>query len=146
MNDRRIRILYEREGCTSERTLDPLGLIAKGMTWYVAGGIDDDVRTYRVSRIREVELLDSFIRPPDFDLAAFWERSQESFRERLPRFQVVARIRPDAMPLFRTMIRFGAIDDVNGDVVTMHFDAEEVARINLRGFGDAVEIIEGLTL
>ncbi|HJW92051.1 MAG TPA: WYL domain-containing protein [Thermoanaerobaculia bacterium] len=146
MNDRRIRILYEREGCTSERTLDPLGLIAKGMTWYVAGGIDDDVRTYRVSRIREVELLDSFIRPPDFDLAAFWERSQESFRERLPRFQVVARIRPEAMPLFRAMIRFGAIDEVNGDVVTMHFDAEEVARINLRGFGDAVEIIEGLTL
>jgi len=147
MRDRRVRITYERDDCTSERTLDPLGLIAKGATWYLAGAIEADVRSYRVSRVRDVTILDETItRPPDFDLAAFWERSQESFRERLPRFPVVARVRPDAMPLFRAMIRYGAIDRVDGDVVTMHFDSEEVARIHLRGFADAVEVIEPSTM
>src|ERR1041385_3710295 len=33
MNDRRIRITYERDGCVTERTLDPLGLVAKGAAW-----------------------------------------------------------------------------------------------------------------
>ena len=184
MSDRRVRIMYERDGCGSERTLEPLGLIAKGATWYLAGAggartsrpqspgvsagddrlssgtldhcgrdarapgaIDGEVRSYRVSRIRDVVILDeTFTRPPDFDLATFWERSQESFRERLPRIPVVARVRPDAMPLFRAMMRYGAIDHVEGDVVTMHFDSEEVARIQLRGFGDAVDVIEGVTL
>lgn len=142
--DRRVRIAYEREGCvTSDRTLDPLGLVAKGATWYLAGGIDGEVRSYRVSRIREVTILDeTFIRPPDFDLAAFWQRSSETFRERLPRFMVVARVHAEAMPLLRAMIRFGGIDDVANDRVTMHFDSEEVARITLLGFGARVEVLE----
>jgi len=141
--DRRVRIAYEREGCTSDRTLDPLGLVAKGATWYLAGGINGDVRSYRVSRIRDVMILDeTFIRPPDFDLAAFWERSSETFRERLPRFVVVARVHAEALPLLRMMIRFGGIDDVANDRVTMHFDSEEVARITLLGFGDRVAVIE----
>jgi len=178
--DRRVRITYDREGCTSERVLDPLGLVAKGATWYLAGRIDGDVRSYRVSRIRDAEILDEpFTRPPDFDLAAFWEKSAETFRERLPRFNVVARVRAETMPLLRVMIRFGGIDGLEDDEgasggrarpaasvglalktnaagrarppealpssschrVTMHFDTEEVARINLLGFGDAVEIL-----
>jgi predicted DNA-binding transcriptional regulator YafY len=143
LSDRRVRITYERDACTSERLLDPLGLVAKGATWYLVAAIDGEVRSYRVSRIRDAALLDEpFTRPPDFDLAAFWEKSAETFRERLPRFNVVARVRPEAMPLFRAMLRFGGIDDVSDDRVTMHFDTEEVARINLLGFGEAVEVIE----
>jgi predicted DNA-binding transcriptional regulator YafY len=140
-SDRRIRMMYEREDCVSERVLDPLGLVAKGAVWYLVAAVDADIRSYRVSRVREATILDeSFVRPPDFDLAAFWERSSEMFRERLPRFVVVARVDAEAMPLLKAMIRFGGIDEISGDRVTMHFDTEEVARINLLGFGDAVEI------
>jgi predicted DNA-binding transcriptional regulator YafY len=46
------------------------------------------------------------------------------------------------MPLLRAMIRFGGIDDVANDRVTMHFDSEEVARITLLGFGHRVAVIE----
>jgi predicted DNA-binding transcriptional regulator YafY len=142
--DRRVRIVYEREGCaSSERVLDPLGLVAKGAVWYLVGAIDGDVRSYRVSRIRDAAILDeSFTRPPDFDLAAFWQRSAETFRERLPRFHVVARVRAAALPLLQMMMRFGAIDEIRDDRVTMHFDSEEVARITLLGFGTRVEVIE----
>ena len=142
-SDRRIRILYDRDGCASERLVEPLGLVAKGSVWYLVGHVENDVRSYRVSRIRDVAILDeSFIRPPEFDLAAFWERSAETFRERLPRFNVVARVRPDALPMFQMMIRFGSIDTISGDHLTMHFDSEEVARVTLLGFGSAVEVIE----
>jgi predicted DNA-binding transcriptional regulator YafY len=143
-SDRRVRILYDRgEGCASERLIDPLGLVAKGSVWYLVGRVENDLRSYRVSRIRDAAILDeSFIRPPEFDLAAFWEKSAETFRERLPRFNVVARVRPEALPFLQAMIRFGAIDTVSGDQVTMHFDSEEVARVTLLGFGTAVEVIE----
>ena len=40
------------------------------------------------------------------------------------------------------MIRFGSIDTISGDLITMHFDSEEVARVTLLGFGRAVEVIE----
>jgi predicted DNA-binding transcriptional regulator YafY len=141
-HDRRVRILYGDEH-TAERILDPLGLVAKGSVWYLVGRVENDLRSYRVSRVRDVAILDeSFIRPPEFDLAAFWEKSAETFRERMPRFNVVARVRPDVLPMFQMMIRFGSIDAISGDQLTMHFDAEEVARVTLLGFGSAVEVIE----
>jgi predicted DNA-binding transcriptional regulator YafY len=142
-SDRRIRILYDRDGCAGERLVDPLGLVAKGSVWYLVGRVENDLRSYRVSRVRDVAILDeSFIRPPEFDLAAFWERSAETFRERMPRFNVIARVRPDVLPMFQMMIRFGSIDTISGDQITMHFDSEEVARVTLLGFGTAVEVIE----
>src|SRR5262245_49518363 len=69
-SDRRLRILYDRDGCASERVLDPLGLVAKGSTWYLVARVENDIRSYRVSRICEAAILDqSFVRPPEFDLA-----------------------------------------------------------------------------
>jgi predicted DNA-binding transcriptional regulator YafY len=142
-SDHRLRIAYEREGCAVERVVDPLGLVAKGSVWYLVAAVDGSIRSYRVSRIRDAAVLDdTFVRPADFDLAAFWEHSAETFRERLPRFPVVARVRPDALPLLQLMMRFGAIDAISGDLVTMHFDSEEVARVTLLGFGSAVAVIE----
>jgi predicted DNA-binding transcriptional regulator YafY len=148
-SDRRLRMLYDRDGCATERLVDPLGLVAKGSVWYLVGRVENDVRTYRVSRIRDVAILDeSFIRPPEFDLAAYWEKSAETFRERLPRFAVVIRARADALPFIQIMTRFGGVDRVEDDEragwkrVAMHFDAEDVARVTLLGHGTAVEVIE----
>ena len=150
-SDRRLRIGYDRgDGRgAGERLIDPLGLVAKGSVWYLVAAIDGDIRSYRVSRIREAEILDeSFIRPPDFDLAAFWERSTETVRERMPRFAVTVRVRDGSLPLMQGMIRFGGIDAIVDEEgagwkrVALHFDSEEVARVTLLGFGSAVEIIE----
>src|SRR5437764_9483135 len=89
-SDRRLRILYDRgEGCASERLVDPLGLVAKGSGWYLVAAIEGDIRSYRVSRIRDVAMLDeSFVRPAEFDLAGFWEKSAETFSQPLPRAPV----------------------------------------------------------
>lgn len=73
----------------AERPADPLGLVAKGRAWYLVAGVDGEIRTYRVSRVRAAEMTDTpCVRPPDFDLAAWWDQSAEQFVANLPRFPV----------------------------------------------------------
>ncbi len=147
--ERRVRMTYERDGCESERVVDPLGLVAKGSVWYLVAGIDGDVRSYRLSRIRSAEVLEeSFVRPAGFDLAAFWERSAARFREQLPRLEVVIRADSGAISSIRSMIRFGAVDSIESverpgwSLLRMHFDTEDAARHSLLGFGTSVEVVE----
>src|SRR5512133_650698 len=46
--DRRVRFTYHRQLCEpGERTVDPLGLVAKGSTWYLVALSDGEPRTYR---------------------------------------------------------------------------------------------------
>ena len=143
--DRRLRIMYGDDACPSERVLDPLGLVAKGSVWYLVARIDGDVRSYRVSRVREANVLEeAFVRPGDFDLEAFWKSSATRFKDKLPRFDVV--IRTQAIEWLRRLIRYGAIDTVDGDIVRLHFDSPEVAQIFLLGLADQVEVLEPLTL
>ena len=139
--DRRVRIIYGDDTHVSERVLDPLGLVAKGSVWYLVAAIDGDIRTYRVSRVRETTILDeNFVRPRDFDLENFWKTSAARFKERLPRFDVV--IRTQEIEWIRRMIRYGAIDSIAGDIVHLHFDAPEVARVLLLGMADQVEVLD----
>ena len=141
--DRKVRILYGDAECPSQRILDPLGLVAKGSIWYLVARIDGDVRSYRVSRVREATILDeAFARPENFDLAEFWDSSSVRFKERLPRFEVVIRASQPVVDWLRRMIRFGGIDEVSADRVRMHFDAEEVAKAVLLGVGDQIEVLE----
>lgn len=141
--DRKLRMLYGDDNCPVERVVDPLGLVAKGSIWYLVARIDGDFRSYRVSRVREATILnETFIRPADFDLEAFWETSSARFKERLPRFNVVIRASGPVVQWLRSMIRFGAIDEVSGDCVRLHFDAEEVAKAVLLGMADQVEVLE----
>jgi len=144
--DRKVRMLYG-DDCTSERVVDPLGLVAKGSVWYLVAQIDGSIRSYRVSRVKEAAMLDeTFARPENFDLARFWEESSMRFKDRLPRFTVVILAAPPVVDWLRRMIRFGGIDEVIGDRVSMHFDAEEVARAVLLGVGDQIEVLEPQSL
>lgn len=70
----RVRLGYvDRRGETSTRTVDPLGVVAKGSTWYLVAGTDAGRRTFRVDRITAVEPTGEVARrPADFDLAGAW--------------------------------------------------------------------------
>jgi predicted DNA-binding transcriptional regulator YafY len=146
--EKKVTVQYDRGDCATERLLEPLGLVAKGSVWYLVAAIDGDVRSYRVSRIRELQILEeSFVRPPDFDLAAYWKSSAAEFRSRLPRFEVLIRADDSALPWLYTMIRYGGVDQVEPDEragwsrVRLHFDAPEVAVYALLGFGTRVEVL-----
>ncbi|MGZ3143574.1 helix-turn-helix transcriptional regulator [Lentzea chajnantorensis] len=87
---RRVRMTYRRWGQqTVTREVDPLGLVLKAGTWYFVGSL----RTYRVSRVLELEVLDeTFDRPDDFDLAAFWAGWSEEFEARMYGERVTVRM------------------------------------------------------
>ncbi len=71
----RVVQLYYRSfvGDLTERAFDPYGLVYRSGFWYTAGycHLRDDLRTFRLDRIQDVELCDeTFTRPPDFDCLA----------------------------------------------------------------------------
>jgi predicted DNA-binding transcriptional regulator YafY len=64
----------DRTRATTERTVHPLGLVAKGNVWYLVAGTDAGMRTFRVWRVQSVELTDVPAERPDgFDLAETWQ-------------------------------------------------------------------------
>jgi serine phosphatase RsbU (regulator of sigma subunit)/biotin operon repressor len=94
--DRKLTFVYrkavrgkagEEESWTREkRTVDPLGLIAKGSTWYLYARTPAGFRTYRISRMEEATILDApGERPADFDLAEHWKLSTDRFQDEVKR-------------------------------------------------------------
>lgn len=119
-HDRKLVFAYWRaDGECVERTVDPLGLVAKGSTWYLVAGTPEGFRTYRVSRIQNARLLDMPIQlPANFDLAAHWKSSMEQFQDEVSRAmearrraaqeleiarEVQARLFPQSLPQLRTL-------------------------------------------
>ncbi len=92
--DRKLNFWYWRAGRERvERTVDPLGLIAKGSTWYLYAGTDRGNRTYRVSRMEDAKMLDEpSVRPANFNLETAWKLSAEEFRDEVNREIEAARL------------------------------------------------------
>jgi predicted DNA-binding transcriptional regulator YafY len=147
--ERKIAMLYARGESTVERVLDPLGLVAKGRTWYLVGAVDGEVRTYRISRIQEVSLRDEpCTRPPNFDLAGYWKQSSAAFVANIPRSIVSVRMAQSALPRVISAGRFIQLEhcgppDANGWVAArITFEIKEEVCGYLLGFGTEVEILE----
>ncbi|MFG1947272.1 helix-turn-helix transcriptional regulator [Nonomuraea sp. NPDC048826] len=82
-----VRLGYvDREGAETERTVHPLGIVAKGPTWYLVTNTDAGRRTFRIDRVSSVEPTgDPVHRPEGFDLAESWrEIADEVDRRRTP--------------------------------------------------------------
>lgn len=103
-NERRLRIHYESWSGMVDREIAPLGLVLKSGIWYLAAAIGDATRTYRLSNIRELAVLDeSFVRPPDFDLAAYWVEATRRFEAEIYRDTAILRVSPSGLKLLRDM-------------------------------------------
>src|SRR5207247_9494642 len=62
----------------TERAVDPYGLIFHAGLWYTVGycHLRQDMRTFRLDRMLEAELLEeTFTRPPDFNSVDHFRRS-----------------------------------------------------------------------
>jgi predicted DNA-binding transcriptional regulator YafY len=144
--DRKVRFVYERAlGEAGERIVDPLGLVARGSTWYLIANRETEFRTYRISRIRSVEVLDAPVqRPPGFDLAAHWEQSAVDFREKLPQYRATFLARPTVMRWIRYRGWRLEEEKPEGDLrrIRIRFDAEEEALQFALSLGADVEIVE----
>jgi predicted DNA-binding transcriptional regulator YafY len=152
--DRKLKIQYQRPGVDPvERAVDPLGLVAKGSTWYLVASTAEGHRTYRVSRIVQATLLDeSSVRPADFDLAAYWRSSADRFSETLPRYDALVRAEPRTAGWVRMSrppwsVRIDGEPDPEGWVtLRLRFDSEEEACSVVLGLGPRVDVIEPASL
>jgi len=113
--------------------VDPLGLVAKGTTWYLVADTADGLRTFRVSRIEQARLLDApSARPPDFDLAEYWRSSLQRLRDGWPRYEATLRVEPgvaDQLRRWRTArAELGEPDAAGRVTLKVQFDDEEQAR------------------
>jgi predicted DNA-binding transcriptional regulator YafY len=72
----KVRLAYPGKGERStERLVDPLGLVDKDGVWYLLASTRAGRRTFRVDRITSTEVTDlPAARPDDFDLPAEWAR------------------------------------------------------------------------
>lgn len=147
--ERKIRFAYQRGDSAVERVADPLGLVARGSTWYLVAQVDGDLRTYRVSRIQQVEITEQpCTRPPDFDLATFWSRSSSEFKAKIPRFTVLVRVKESVLPRMHHPSRFitsevlAPPDEQGWATVRLLFDIGEEARAYLLSFGTELEVLE----
>ena len=100
LGDRLIEIRYRSWKAENRRRLAPLGLVLKGGNWYLAGQVDDTVRTYRVVRILDCAVLtDSFLRPADFDLGRYWRAATERLEAEMHPQEAIVRLSPFGVKL-----------------------------------------------
>jgi predicted DNA-binding transcriptional regulator YafY len=79
-SERYLKIRYRQGGNSNDVRIGPLGLVLKAGVWYLVAQKGTAYRTYRASNILAVESLEeSFARPADFDLAAYWTRSSREY-------------------------------------------------------------------
>ena len=150
--ERKLCLIYQRDNVTVERLVDPLGLVAKGSVWYLIAAVERVPRTYRISRIQGVRVVEEACeRPQDFDLAAYWKQSAVSFRANLPRYPVTVRVSPETL---QQIYRIGRVrieqseQPASDGWVELHllFESAEEASGYLLSFGTYVAIIEPIEL
>lgn len=148
--DRRLRMTYRTAGGeVVERTVDPLGLVVRGSSWYLVAANDGDLRTYRVSRILTLDVLqDPCRRPPDFDLEEHWRRAYEAFKAQLPTYPVVVRVAPDVLERARQPWPFAQlkVEHPPGDDgwarLDIQFEVVDEACDYVLRFGARMEVLE----
>lgn len=152
--ERQVFLSYERgDGKQIERLVNPLGLVAKGSVWYLVAVAEEEVRSYRISRVQSVVLTDSqCVRPVGFNLAEYWQQSMVEFKANLPYYRVMVRVAPEAISWLRYAGYFARIEqmdapDADGWVpVSLRFDVEKAACAYVLGFGALMEVVEPLEL
>ncbi len=145
--DRKLFLRYVKAGRERvERTVDPLGLVAKAAAWYLVAQTPAGFRTYRVSRIEDARILDRpSERPAGFDLAAYWKSSTEELRKSRRRYEVTLRLEKETaekLKSWRTTSGMQSAGEGERVALTVQFDDEEQARFVALGFGPLAEVIE----
>jgi predicted DNA-binding transcriptional regulator YafY len=152
--DRAVRLTYQRgDGRETTRRIDPLGLVVKGGIFYLVATSAGELRVFRVSRVRDVAVLDAPVaRPKGFNLAAFWDRWSTNFVARIPEYRVRFRVKRAALALLpqvlgervRAPIVAAGRPRRSGVTIELAFDSLEAACGHLIGLGASVEVLEPL--
>lgn len=150
--DRLLQLTYQSYfGAKIEQVVSPFGLIAKTNVWYLVYAWEGIIRALRVSHIIDVVVLpETFKRPDDFNLVAFWDDWCKEFEESRSLYPVIVRVSPALLPqlagyfgdrIHINLVHAGLPDAEGWVTITYPFDSFEAARTRLLGFGRAVEVL-----
>ncbi len=156
-SDRRLRMGYRKgNGQLAEYLVDPLGLVAKASVWYFVGMVEDELRTFRVSRVLSAELTDEPCqRPGGFDLAAYWAESSARFKATWTQYPVTLRVSPQLMAIlpqlfgegaYTLLERAGHPDEHGWVTLTLTFESYDSALGRVASFGTMAEVLEPVEL
>lgn len=148
--EQRVRLVYQRgDAAVVERVVDPLGLVSKGRAWYLVAAVDGEPRTYRVSRVQAAWIIDEPCRvPPDFDLAAYWERSVADLKAGVPRFASTVRADRRLVDRVRIAWRFARImsesapDAAGWVTLAVEFEDASEACTYILSLGTQIEVLD----
>jgi len=142
-----VRLSYTaRNNSDSERLVHPLGLVAKRTVWYLVAGTGAGLRTFRVNRIRSVEVTDLPVeRPQGFDLEEAWRSTLATLDEQRVPSAATLRADPEVVPGLRavlgTPMTVGkVVRDGRVDVELRSYSPQMIAG-QLAGFGGRVEVL-----
>lgn len=150
--DKRIHVTYENHAREFvERVLEPYSLVAKSSTWYLAAKRDGEMRTYRVSRLHRVIVLDErFERDSGFDLAAYWQAHLAQFAAGVDTYGFTLRVDPARLNFVRWLIpgrNEVLAEDADGWLtMRLHVETPELAEMLVFGLGAQAEIVEPAAL
>jgi predicted DNA-binding transcriptional regulator YafY len=154
-HDRKLTFDYTRaDGQKAPRTVDPLGIVAKGSSWYLVAHAPNGLRTYRISRMQAVTpLATTFKRPPNFKLSAFWKTSTIQLQLQRKQYDAIASLDPQAAQSLRNWCATSPVENQEKypsreGWITLHvqFEDEEQARFVILGLGPRAQVLEPAAL
>jgi len=151
MEDRKIKMQYKK-GNGEERiyVLNPLGLVAKGSTWYmVAINSEGEYRNFKLSRTINLCLLEEhFIRPAEFILSNYWRNSKKQFIQALPEYEVEVKVSRSIIERIMFTDRFARLKQINNGQsnkkwikAQLSFPTKEEAINFILGFGNQMKLV-----
>jgi predicted DNA-binding transcriptional regulator YafY len=151
--DRKVHLTYRKNtGEITERIVDPLGLVIKAGIWYLVALSHGNYRVFRISRVRNVILLNEPCeRPPDFDLEQYWITWSASFRTTWSTYKAKIRVSPSLIPILPQImgesihksIEEADTPDAEGWItITTEFDSHNHALHIILSSGTHVEVLE----
>jgi predicted DNA-binding transcriptional regulator YafY len=129
------------------RVVHPLGLAAKGSTWYLVADTDGGLRTFRVDRMQSVEPTGQpVVRPEGFELAQAWQLISDEIEQKRTPLRARALAAPEIVPMCRWIlgnrVRIGPAGADGRVQIELRGHRVESLASEIAGLGGAVEVVE----
>ncbi|MGB7997957.1 MAG: YafY family protein, partial [Photobacterium halotolerans] len=140
---------YQSWRGSSQRVVNPLGMVLKAGNWYLVAQSESQIRTFRVARIQDLNILNQcFESQTPFDLPAYWQQSHRQMEAEL--YPDIAEIKLTAKglkmlsslspPYVRQHTQIGQTDDAGWTSVTLPSGRTEQAVVEMLRFGPDVQV------
>ncbi|WP_027052335.1 helix-turn-helix transcriptional regulator [Mesorhizobium erdmanii] len=150
-NQNPIRMRYKSRKRDEERRIEPLGIVLKGGAWYLVAQVQDEVRSFRVSRIGPMTVLDErFEYPKAFDLEGYWRESIRRYEVDLHPNRAEIRLSPWGIDMMEELlppyVRNGAVVSEGADArgwkqVSLSVGSMVHAAMEILRFGKDAEVV-----